>query len=468
MGGQMKRDRSLFLVQWLNSSGRKPLVIRGARQVGKTWLIRDLASAEGRRLVELNFEKRPDLESLFSSNDPAEITINIAASTGSKIEPSKTILFLDEIQAAPHLLEKLRWFAEEMPELPVVAAGSLLDFALAKHEFSMPVGRIGYLYLEPLSFEEFLDAMGQHALRSYLQNYDWSLTIPPALHSQLMKAIKEYLVIGGMPAAVSSWATEKAPDVVNQIHFDLLATYRDDFAKYSGRLSIDRLEDVMSSVPRQLGKKFVYKDVNLEATTASLKQGLDLLCKARVCHRIMATSANGLPLGAEVGERFTKVIMLDCGLCGASLGLSLHQLTAISEISMVNNGSMAEQLVGQLLRTVTPAYIPPSLLLAAGKKGSEAEIDYVIQHENQVIPIEVKSGTTGTLKSLHQFMKEKKKTIAIRINSDVPRFGPVDVKDAFGASIEYNLLSLPFYLLEQLHRLVKALRGRLYSWNRCV
>lgn len=453
----MRRDRTMFLIHWLNSNGRKPLIIRGARQVGKTWLIRDLANSQNRRLIEFNFEKRPDLESLFSSNDPNEIIINITASTGSKIDPSKTILFLDEIQEAPYLLEKLRWFAEDMPELPVIAAGSLLDFTLAKHEFSMPVGRIGYMYLEPLSFEEFLSAVGKHELRSYLENYDWKLNIPEAIHSQLTKAIKEYLVVGGMPAAVSAWATEKAPDAVNQIHFDLLTTYRDDFAKYSGRLKVDYLEDIMSSVPRQLGKKFVYKDANSEVSAAPLKQTLGLLSKARVCHRVVSTSANGLPLGAEADERFLKVIMLDCGLCGASLGLSLHQLSSISEISMINNGGMAEQLVGQILRTITPAYVPPSLYYwQRGKKGSEAEIDYIIQCEDQVIPLEVKAGTTGTLRSLHQFVKEKKKTIAIRINSDIPRIGPVQVNDSSGSLIEYTLLSLPFYLLGQIHRLIKS------------
>lgn len=451
----MKRDRSAFLINWLDSSDRKPLVIRGARQVGKTWLIRELAKSQKRQLIELNFEKRPDSQSLFSSNDPKEILINISASSGSKIDPSKALLFLDEIQAAPHLLEKLRWFAEDMPELPVIAAGSLLDFALAKHEFSMPVGRIGYMYLEPLSFEEFLDAVGQHALREYLQNYNWKIDIPEALHTQLIKIIKEYLIVGGMPAAVSAWAREQAPDTVNRIHFDLLTTYRDDFAKYSGRLTIDRLEEVMNSVPRQLGKKFVFKDVNSEISTAPLKQALDLLTKARVCHRIFATAGNGLPLGAEVNEKFSKVIMLDCGLCSASLGLSLHQLRSISEISMINSGGMAEQLAGQLLRTITPAYIPPaSYYWQREKKGSVAEIDYVIQHENQVIPIEVKAGTTGTLKSLHQFMKEKKKAIAIRVNSDLPSRCPIDMKDSLGVTTGYNLLSLPFYLLGQLHRLI--------------
>ncbi len=453
----MKRDRASFLTNWLNSNPRKPLVVRGARQVGKTWLIRDLASSQARQLIELNFEKRPDLTSLFSSNDPKEIIINISASIGSKIEPTKAILFLDEIQAAPHLLEKLRWFSEDMPELPVVAAGSLLDFTLAKHEFSMPVGRIGYMYLEPLSFEEFLDAIGQHELRAYLQNYVWDLNIPTAIHSQLIKILKEYLVIGGMPEAILSWITEKTPSIVNQIHFDLLATYRDDFAKYSGRLSTNRLEDIMNSVPLQLGKKFVYKNANSDISSAPLKQALDLLSTARICHRIIATSANGLPLGAESNEKFLKVIMLDCGLCSASLGLSLNQLQSISEISLINSGGMAEQLVGQLLRTITAAYIPSSIYYwQRDKKGAEAEIDYIIQHENQVIPIEVKAGTTGTLKSLHQFMKEKKGRIAIRINSDIPRAGPVCVKDSSGSSIEYNLLSLPFYLLGQLHRLIKS------------
>jgi len=453
----MKRDRTSFLVDWLNSSSRKPLVIRGARQVGKTWLIRDLASLQERKLIELNFERRPDLESLFSSNDPKEILVNIAAATGNKIEPSKAILFLDEIQAAPHLLEKLRWFAEDMPQLPVIAAGSLLDFTLAKHEFSMPVGRIGYLYLEPLSFEEFLDATGESELRSYLQRYDWNLTLPEAIHLQLMNRIKEYLIVGGMPAAVSSWANDKDPALLNQIHFDLLSTYRDDFAKYSGRLTIDRLEDIMRSVPRQLGKKFVYKNANSDVTAAPLKQAVDLLSKARISHQVVATSANGLPLGAETDEKFFKMILMDCGLCGASLGLSLHQMRSISEISMINSGGMAEQLAGQLLRTVTPAYIPPSLYYwQRGKKGAEAEIDYIIQHENELMPIEVKAGTTGTLKSLHSFMKEKKKKTAIRINSDVPRMSSIEAKDTLGSPLEYTLLSIPFYLLGQLHRLIRS------------
>ncbi len=266
----------------------------------------------------------------------------------------------------------------------------------------MPVGRISYLYLEPLSFEEYVAATGVSGLLDYLQNYDWNVKIPLAIHTQLIKLIKEYLVIGGMPAAISSWVTNKSPGAVEQIHYDRLTTYRDDFAKYHGRLSVNHLEDIMNSVPLQLGNKFSYRNANSAVNTVPLKQALDLLCKARVCHRIASTSANGLPLGAEINEKFSKIILLNCGLCSSSLGLSLHQLASISEISMINSGGMAEQLVGQLLRTITPAYISsPLFYWQREKKGTAAEVDYVIQHEDQIIPLEVKAGKTGALKSLH-------------------------------------------------------------------
>ena len=453
----MKRTRSAFLLEWLSSTSRKPLVIKGARQVGKTWLIRDFALSKGIELIELNFEKRPELKSLFTSNDPHEILLNLRTFTKSKIDLSNSLLFLDEIQAAPQLLAKLRWFYEDMPELPVIAAGSLLEFTLAKHEFSMPVGRINYMYLEPLSFEEFLDAIEEQGLKEYIERFNWTVEIPEAIHSQLIKIIREYILIGGMPAAVSTWIENKNPDKVNQIHFDLLATYRDDFAKYSGRLAIDRLEEIMYSVPRQLGNKFVYSKVNSHVSSASLKQGLDLLAKARVCHRIFSTSANGLPLGAEVNEKYTKVLMLDCGLCSASLGLTMQHIQSVAELTMINNGGMAEQMVGQQFRAIVPPFVSPSLYYwQRTKKGANAEIDYILQHENQVIPVEVKAGSTGSLKSLHQFMKEKKKKIAIRINSNYPQKGSVNIKNSFGPAIEYTLLSLPFYLIGQLHRLINS------------
>ncbi len=196
----MKRNGTAFLKEWLVSTDRKPLVIRGARQVGKTWLVRHLAQAQKIKLIEVNFERNPQIASLFISNDPHQILLNLSAVFNESIDPKNCLLFLDEIQAAPELFAKLRWFAEDLPDLPVIAAGSLLEFVLEKHSFSMPVGRIRYMHLEPCSFEEFLQASDKHVLMDYLSSYQWGQVIPQAIHEQLMTYFKEYIVVGGMPA----------------------------------------------------------------------------------------------------------------------------------------------------------------------------------------------------------------------------------------------------------------------------
>ncbi len=451
----MKRFRSRFIANWLDSENRKPLVIRGARQVGKTWLIRDFAQKRNLELIELNFERQPELASLFQPNQPKDILLNLRTLTHKDVDPKNSLLFLDEIQAVPELLAKLRWFAEDMPELPVIAAGSLLEFTLDDHEFSMPVGRINYMHLEPLSFLEFLDAIGATGLRQYVEQFSWREAVPESIHQRLMKAVKEYIIIGGMPAAVSMWTSTQSLDKVSQVHFDLLATYRDDFNKYRGRLDTNHLDNVMNAIPRQLGHKIVYTKIDAQVKQQTLRKSFDLLTKARVCHRVISTAANGVPLGAEANERYFKALMLDCGLCSASLGLTMHQLQSADELSLVNSGGIAEQFVGQVLRTIPPAYVEPQLYYwQRAERSSNAEIDYVLQHENQIIPIEVKAGATGTLRSLHQFMKDKKKLLALRVNSDYPSRTKVSVKDVSGASIQYQLLSIPFYLLGQIDRLI--------------
>lgn len=451
----MKRLRMTFLNEWLKSSERKPLVIRGARQVGKTWLVRHFAEIHDLMLIELNFEKRIQFASLFNSNDPKQILLNLETIANETIDPKKSLLFLDEIQAAPDLFAKLRWFAEDMPELPLIAAGSLLEFVLEKHSFSMPVGRINYLYLEPLSFEEFLLALDKRSLFDYLSKWQWGMEIPSVIHEQLLKYFKEYIVVGGMPAAVSSWIHQHSLNQINQIHHDLLSTYRDDFAKYSGRLSIERLDEVMMAVPKFLGQKFVYSKVNPSIQIPSIKKSLELLSKARICHIVHGCAANGVPLAAEIQIKNTKVIFLDIGLCSGSLGISLDLLSHTDEISLVNKGDMAEQVVGQLLRTSVPPYIDPSLYYwQREEKGSSAEVDYVIQHRNLVVPVEVKAGSTGSLKSLHLFIGLKGYKLAVRINSDFPSKTDLSIKIHGSENANYTLYSIPFYLIEQLHRLL--------------
>lgn len=443
----MKRAHTIYLNNWLIQKNRKPLVLRGARQVGKTWLIRDFAKGSGKTLLEINFERSPELQSLFESNSPEEIVINLAAVFRQDIMPTETILFLDEIQAAPQLLAKLRWFAEDMPELAVIAAGSLLEFVLAEHAFNMPVGRITYVHLEPLTFEEFLLAHHGANLLAYIQQFDFSKPIPLAIHSKLISLFKEYLIIGGMPAVVSSWLAEKSLQRVQQIQHDIIATYRDDFAKYHGRLPMNRLEEVIMSVPKMLGQKFVYRRVNPTAHSSAIRQAVDLLIKARVCTKVKGTAANGVPLEAEIKDNYLKMIFLDIGLCCSVLGITLNQLLPFDEINLINKGSLAEQVVGQLLRSSYPPYIEPNLYYwLREEKQSNAELDYVMQFENNIIPVEVKAGKTGTLKSLQTYIKSKNSPMAIRINSDFPSITHID---------KCKLLSIPFYLTGQINRLLK-------------
>lgn len=454
----IERTSLNYLNKWLISSNRKPLVIRGARQVGKTWLVRHFVELSGRKLIEINFEKQPLQSSLFNSNDPEKILLNIGAFFGHKVDLEQCVLFLDEIQAVPQLLSKLRWFAEDLPQIPVIAAGSLLDFVLKEHTFSMPVGRISYMHLEPLSFEEFLLAKSKKFLYDYLFDYNFNVDIPLAIHEQLISLFKEYLIIGGLPAVVTNWVTDYSLNTVNQIQQDLLATYRDDFAKYAGRFALDKLDELFVSIPKMLGKKFIFSNINRDLQSSVIKKMLHLLEKSKVCHSVMSCSANGVPLSAEVKAKYFKEIFLDVGLCSAALGLSLHHINSIEQITMINNGAIAEQVVGQLLRTINPLYIEPELYCwHREQSGSSAEIDYIIQHGNQVIPIEVKAGATGSLKSLHLFMKLKKFSNAVRVNSDLPSKTDIQITFHNDGVVKYQLFSIPFYLVGRLHQLLEKI-----------
>ena len=440
--------------QWIENHDRKPLVIRGARQVGKTWLVREFAKTVGRTLIEINFEETPAIKSLFDSNDPQEIILQLGVKNRRPINVATSLLFLDEIQAAPEILAKLRWFAEKTPELPVIAAGSLLEFVLAKHTFSMPVGRIDYLHLEPLSFEEFLLAQDQQTAFDYLQKIDFSHHIPQALHEQLLTQFREYLFVGGLPAAVSSWIKKRDWSVINRVHQNLLTTYRDDFSKYHGRLDVARLNETLLSIPKMLGEKFIYSHVNSSAQSSTIKNALELLHKAHLCHSVRCVNASGVPIVATIKEKYFKEIVLDVGLCNAMLGVDLNEILNVNELTLIHSGGLTEQVTGQLLRTIFPFYVQPELFYwAREEKNANAEIDYVIQHHNKIIPIEVKAGATGSLKSLHYFMGLKKLPLAMRINSDSLSETLVSVMHE-GEKIQYTLLSIPLYLIGQVSRLL--------------
>lgn len=451
----MWRSAMDTLTDWLNDNSRKPLILRGARQVGKTWLVRQLANFSGRQLIELNFEKNPQLASLFVDNEPHASLKNIAYSLNLKGNPAECLLFLDEIQAAPELLAKLRWFYEELPELPVIAAGSLLEFVLGEHQWSMPVGRVTYHHLEPLNFYEFLKANKQEGLCKWISEYHWGQVVPVYIHEQLMNFVNEYTLIGGMPAAVANWQTYKEPERIRLIHQDLLGSYRDDFGKYSGRVPRERLEDVLMAVPAMLGEKFQFSRANPDVQAIALRRAVDLLHKARVCHRVHAITAEGLPLNVGKKDKIFKMLFIDIGLALSALGYEIPPVIRKNSVNLSNRGGIAEQLVGQILRSTTPYYMDPELFYWVREKaGTAAEIDYISTLNNQLLPIEVKAGQTGTLRSLHYFMAEKKLTRALRVNADMPSRVQVDVKTTQGKPVQYELFSLPFYLCGQFQRLL--------------
>lgn len=453
----MDRARIADLDAWLAAARRKPLVIRGARQVGKSFLVRDFAKRRGRRLVELNFERDPRAAKLFDEPDLDDVLRGVEALTSQRVVPGEVILFLDEIQSAPAVLAKLRWLHEQRPDLAVIAAGSLLDFVLADHTFSMPVGRISYLHLEPMSFIEFLRATKDVELAEVIDGFTLGARLPVPVHQRLTTRFREYMIVGGMPEAVVSYRESGSLLETARVQHDLLATFRDDFAKYASRAHRDRLVKVLDAVPRMVGRKFVYSHVDREDRAAALRQAADLLCKARVCHRVEATQATGVPLGAEIDERRYKLVLLDVGLLSASLGLSLTDLARVEDLVLAHEGAVAEQAVGQGLRLIEPSFHEPRLFYwSRDAKGAEAEVDYVVQHGRRVVPIEVKAGATGSLRSLHALMATRKWKRAVRFNADRPSVTQVSARTTTGAQSDYELVSLPLYLAANLTKILDA------------
>ena len=450
----MIRFASRELDKWLTNPNRKPLVIRGARQVGKTWLVRDLAIRNNIKLIELNFERLPSLADLFSENDPAENLRNIEAELATSIEIDSSLLFLDEIQAAPQLFSKLRWFREDMPQLPVIAAGSLLEFAMNKYQYSMPVGRITYFHLEQLSFFEFLVATGNQALCDKLLSILPATKMPGSLHEKCLGFYHNYCLVGGMPEVVLEWNDSKDLKSCIKIQQDLLATYRDDFHKYGGEMDAALLNRIFLSVPEQLGNKFVYSRVDSAKKVVRIKNALTRLCQAKVCTKVRHTAGNGLPLGAESNDKFFKAIMVDIGLVSAQMGLSSIRRGEAKNIIFSNKGGLAEQFVGQQLCAAQAPLAEPQLFYWQTIGGRQGEIDYIIQHGHRVVPVEVKSGATGSMKSLHHFMANKNLDFAVRCYTNQPSLEDISIKTTLGQPVSYRLLSIPLYLTERLGELI--------------
>ena len=444
------------LRDWAQQNRHKPIVLRGARQVGKSYVVRLLAQECFEFLVEVNFEQRPDMVSLFESMEPEKIIPLLELRMGESIVSGKTLLFLDEIQAAPAVLACLRYFYEKMPALHVIAAGSLLEFVLEEHQFSMPVGRIEYRHLGPMTFDEFLLAVNRPQLRQFLQTYGVSDTIDPSVHNDLINVVRDYFVVGGMPEAVAEFALTGSYLASDKVLSSILSTYKDDFAKYGNRTNRTHLTKVFAKIPALIGNKMKYTQIDREEKSRSLKQALCQLENARIVYRVAHSHATGIPLRACVKEEHFKTIFLDVGLMCHACGLSMDDIQSASEALFINRGAVCEQYVGQHLLYSGPFHEEPGLYCWLRQCGSaNAEVDYVCQQGQTIIPIEVKAGKTGTLKSLHMFVHERDCSFAVRFNADLPSLAEVQTSVAGMPPKPFCLLSLPFYLIGHLRRLCK-------------
>ncbi len=366
---------------------------------------------------------------------------------------------MDEIQAAPSAIAALRSLHEDRPDLPIIAAGSLLEFILADHAFSMPVGRIEYLFLETMGFEEFIEALDESSLLELLRTHQLADDFPGTAHKRLLGRLRDYMLVGGMPEAVRVFAEAGSFTAAGSVHASILETYRDDFAKYGTRSEIAQLRRVYGFVPGTVGNKFKYSRVDPDAKSRNIKRALELLVMARVVRRVTHTDATGLPLGATLKESAFKTYFLDVGLMNAACGIDRLTPEQVADARFVNEGAMAEQFIAQHLPLLAPddrAYTPTYWLREG--RANNAEVDFVHQFGSDVVPVEVKAGKSGSLKSLLELVSARQYDRAVRFDTNPPQVQHVSHKRSHGRNdIEFNLLSLPLYMVEQTSRLWRDL-----------
>jgi len=438
----MKRDIEKILNQWKYESNRMPLMIRGARQVGKSYTITEFGVREFENLVTINFEQQPEYKNCFSTLVPKEIISTISVLNMSDIIPGKTLLFLDEIQECSRAITALRYFHEQMPELHVIGAGSLLDFVLSEKDARMPVGRIQYLYMKPLSFLEFLDAAGENRSREIIENTGWDSPVNPVVHDHLLSLVKKYAIVGGMPKATAEHISSGDLNRCHRIQSSIIQTYRDDFGKYSSQVKHKYLQKIFSAVPKMVGKKFKYSRVDDTMHSRNLKEAVELLEKAGVVYRVLKTRGSGLPLDVNADERHFKAVFLDIGLMQNICGLRSKTLM-MEDFIEVNAGAVAEQFVAQELLAYRDEFDEPSLYYwAREERSSSAEVDYLVPCFSYGLPVEVKGGKTGTLRSMHLFLEKYPCPVGVRVSRQPFSDNP-------------PIISVPFYGVKKIPEMVK-------------
>jgi uncharacterized protein len=404
------------LVAWRREKEAKPLLIRGARQVGKSTAVRHLAG-QFDHFLEVNFEEQRQAHQLFSGDlDPRQLCENLSLLYNVPIIPGKTLLFFDEIQACIPAISSLRFFYEKYPDLHVIAAGSLLEFALVELP-SFGVGRVRSMFIYPMSFDEFLKAVGEGPLQEAKTKAGPGHPLPGPIHQKLNGLLKRFLILGGMPEVVATYVQGRDLIRCGQALDDLITSLRTDFSKYRKQVPPLRIAEVFDAVVHQSGGKFVYAKAHSESNHKQIKEAVDLLIMAGWVIPVTHTSANGLPLGAETNDKNRKLQLLDTGIFQRIQGLDISAIILQDEVSLINKGAIAEQYAGLEIVKAGSCYRPAALYFWHREaKSSNAEVDYVVQKGQQIIPVEIKSGKQGSMQSLHLFIQEKKPPYGVRFS----------------------------------------------------
>jgi len=434
-----KRNIDAILAFWAQEEGRKPLLLRGARQVGKTSAVRALGK-KFKYYVEINFDDDKEACEFFKMNlDPAQICSRLSVYVQTPIIPGETLLFFDEVQSCVDVIKSLRYFYEKYPSQHIIAAGSLLEFALDEIP-SFGVGRLHSEFMYPFSFYEFLEASGEVMLSDACKDSSPKNPLPEPVHKKLIERFKVFLLVGGMPEAVAGFMQTKNLLESQKIIEDITNTFRDDFSKYRKRMPSLILNEVFESVMQQVQGKFIYERAAVETGNARVKQALDLLIMAGLAISVTHSSANGIPIGAEINPKYRRIIPCDTGIFLHILGIDTIKILLTDEFKIVNQGALAEIFAGLELLKNGRTHAQRQLYCWSREKAqSSAQIDYLIQRGTSIIPIEVKSGTQGGMKSLDIFMKEK--NIARGIRTSLENFAKkekFDIIPLYAISNLYN------------------------------
>lgn len=437
----VSRSLSQQLTEWKDSPIRKPLLLRGARQVGKSSLVEAFGKKYFENVVSINFELSPEFKQCFQTLKPDEICAAIQVLSREKIESGKTLLFLDEIQDCPQAIQSLRYFKEKMSELHVIGAGSLLELVLKEADFRLPVGRIGSLYLYPLSFKECIGTLNPAAL-DYIINATLDKPVPVAIHEYLLQQVRDYFFVGGMPESFASYYSLHDMRIVQTIQTSILETYRNDFGHYDSVSNPKHMKLCFDQIPKMIGQQIKYNKIDPDLRSRELKEAIAVLEDANIFQRVCASSASGLPLDATINEKKFKINFVDVGLVKRTQQLDASLLLE-KDFLLLDRGGLAEQFVGQELLVYGESFEKTKLYFWARDQAGRAEVDYLLNVGTNIYPIEVKAGQIGKLRSLQQYLLTHTAQLGIRISAQ-----PLSLRD--------NILSVPFYMVSELRRLLST------------